>query len=170
MLMKSGNQLRPDISPFLIHFTKEYNRRSPFENLVSILQQQVVIGTGPQCFFSAKMRDEQIDKSIQDQFKVSCFSEVPLEVSHHLINNPTHGDRQFRNYGIVFNKETVKTRNGNPVLYVNHDNHELKQFFHELYKEYIQINRMLRYFVILVLSVMLLNKELIIYSSENGEW
>jgi hypothetical protein len=128
---------REDLSPYLIHFTKEFNGNTAFENLISILREKKIRGTGPQNMYSARMRKEQIDASIQDKFRVACFSEVPLELSHHLVNNPLHGHRKFSEYGLVFKKDTIKKHQGNPVLYVNDENKDLKKFLNGEYEHFI---------------------------------
>jgi hypothetical protein len=110
MVVHAGKQQSgwTDMSDYVVHFTKDYGGRSAYDNMLSILGGRRIEAKSPFGF----LRKEA--PSIQTQYAV-CFSEVPLHLLRRLAQNRS-------DYGIVFTKELVVQRHGNPILYAYKDN------------------------------------------------
>lgn len=96
-----------DMSDFVVHFTREYGGKSAYDNMLSILANKVI--KAKNSFGMAK----SIAPDHDSQMTV-CFSEVPL---HRLIRLA----KARSDYGIVFRKDSVIHRKGNPILYAYKD-------------------------------------------------
>jgi hypothetical protein len=97
-----------DMSDYVVHFTREYGERSAYDNMLGILHSRRIEARSPFGFLKKEA------PSIQTQYAV-CFSEVPL----HLLGRLA---KKRSDYGIVFSKELVVQRHGNPILYAYKDN------------------------------------------------
>jgi hypothetical protein len=96
-----------DMSDFVVHFTKKYGGKSAYENMLSILASKVIKARN--AFGIAK----SISPAHESQ-KTVCFSEVPLHRLSRLA-------KARSDYGIVFRKDSVIHRKGNPILYAYKD-------------------------------------------------
>lgn len=121
-------KVRPDFSPFLVHFTKNEEpvgkqdpkdpigdraKKSALDRLISILSEKKIIAstmpwTNCHCV---------------------CFTECPWAS---LIDHT----RSYSPYGIGFSKQFIFSRNGSPVYYVRADQYE-KQEWHEHLKCFV---------------------------------
>jgi hypothetical protein len=96
-----------DMSDYVVHFTKPYEGKDPYFKMMGILCQRIIYARNP---FGA-WRNKAPDISSQ---KAACFSEIPL----HLLSRLAEKRSEF---GIVFKKDFVIHRNGNPVFYAYKD-------------------------------------------------
>lgn len=126
---------RTDISRFLVHLTKDCNGKTAKRSLVSILQERKIASFDHYCLFSPKLR--QYDVSIQKRFNVVCFTETPLDKIH-LLLDISGRKTELRPYGIVFLKDLIAEKNGNPVFYVYEGNRLLKRFLDSEFDQYIE--------------------------------
>lgn len=95
------------MSNHVVHFTKPFGGRSPYENMMGILSDRRIkamsaFGIG---------RHEAPDEKTQ---RATCFSEVPLHRLDRIAKKRSE-------YGIVFRKDFVIHRHGNPILYAYKD-------------------------------------------------
>jgi hypothetical protein len=107
MMGYRGNPEWRDMSDFVVHFTKDYDGRSAYQNSLSILYAGVIRATneyGQGRHLSALGSSQQC----------VCFSEIPLDLLDRLV------DRRSR-YGIGFTKEFVAAQGGAPVWYLEVD-------------------------------------------------
>ena len=93
-----------DMSPFVVHFTKNSATSSEYDNSISILasrrlEAQNRFGMG---------------KNHTESPRCVCFSEVPLHQLKRLAD-------KRGSYGIVFRKDFIVARNGGPILYAYQD-------------------------------------------------
>jgi hypothetical protein len=113
-------QLRYDISPFLMHLTRDTNGRSARRNLRSILRSMTLkYGTKP--ISDAKFRFSIYDLDNEKKlayFSAVSFTETPLGEIHNLLEI---GGRRIdlKPYGLVFLKERLKKKGVSPVIYIN---------------------------------------------------
>jgi hypothetical protein len=107
------------MSDFVVHFAKEYENRSGYDNMLSILHSRRIEARNP--FGIAKDKAPDIDTQ-----KVACFSEVPLQRLSRLA-------KARSDYGIVFRKDIVIHRKANPILYAYKD-HAVLSALKELMK------------------------------------
>jgi len=96
-----------DMSNFVVHFTREYGGKSPYENILRILHSKTIKARNAFGIGKSEAPNTQSQK-------VACFSEVPL----HLLSRFAE---KRSSYGIVFPKDMVIHRKGNPILYAYKD-------------------------------------------------
>jgi hypothetical protein len=127
---------RTDISQYLVHLTKDTDDgKSAKENLISILKGGQIEARKHHCLFSPKLRKE--DEEIQKLFNVVCLTETPLEKIH-LLTNIKGRKINLRPFGVVFTKEAVINKQGNPAMYVYGANKILIKFMKQMYREFIE--------------------------------
>ena len=96
-----------DMSDYVVHFTKDYDDQDAYHNMLNILGKRVISARN-RFGFSRKKAPEPLSQ------KVVCFSEIPLHLLGRLADKRSE-------YGIVFRKNLVTKRNGNPILYAYKD-------------------------------------------------
>jgi len=108
-LVGSADEQWPDMSPYVVHFTKAEDKRTAYDNALSILSHRRIearnaFGTGKQ--------HAAAPQSI-------CFSEIPLH------NLKRLADKRG-SYGIGFLKEFLVARDGGPIMYAQKDTSRAK--------------------------------------------
>lgn len=118
---------RDDLSPYLVHLTRDDVGPGARENLLNLLANPLeeLEARNPYGLGIAHFRHE--DSPYGDDFisqveksqRVVCFTETPLdELATHL--KPARwGDFQFRPYGFAFEREYLLKNGANPVWYLN---------------------------------------------------
>lgn len=101
---------RPDLSTFLVHFTRDKNGKTAHQNLVSIL-------TDSRLKAGAKLGKAK-DEDVEGQ-EVVCFTETPLEHSWALVEDIQGRQANLEPYGVVFTKIWAREREVNPVWYID---------------------------------------------------
>jgi hypothetical protein len=96
-----------DMSDYVVHFTKDYEGRKAYDNMMGILANRVIRARNPFGFARTKAPDTASQK-------VVCFSEIPLHLLGRLADKRSE-------YGIGFGKAFVIKRKGNPILYAYKD-------------------------------------------------
>lgn len=96
-----------DMSDYVVHFARDYEKKSAYENMLSILGRRIIKARNPFGF----MRDKAPAPKSQ---RVACFSEVPLHRLRRLAEVRSE-------YGIVFRKDFVIHRGANPIMYAYRD-------------------------------------------------
>jgi hypothetical protein len=103
---------RPDLTPFLIHLTKNTSRDdnySGYDNLVSILKTGEIWGSGSRKGFVKGAR------------KATCFMDVPFTSLKYVLT-PENADPEqprYEPYGLVIRKPTAYDKGCRPVLYLS---------------------------------------------------
>jgi hypothetical protein len=107
---------RTDLSTFLVHFTRSYNRRSARSNLVSILRQRRIEARSVY-----GMADGLVERfpELADAQKTVCFTETPLEHAWMMCSNIEGRTMQFNGYGLAFTQALARRRGANPVWYLD---------------------------------------------------
>ena len=118
-----------DYSPLLVHltrssedYTEEYGGTviSAKEVLNSILNEQTLRAFNYKyCLFGPSLASQS--SSLQDKFKVVCFTETPIDQIDVLLENVIERDFKLEPYGLVFEKKYIRKNEGNPVFYVTKD-------------------------------------------------
>lgn len=104
---------RPDLSPYLIHLTKNTKPRddfSAYENLVHILQSGRIWGSGKAGYIRGGKR-------------AACFMDVPFASLKYVLTpeNTKPSEPRYEPYGIVVGKASGYKRGLRPVLYLSDD-------------------------------------------------
>ncbi len=101
---------RLDLSTFLVHFTRDKDDCIAYENLVSILKDH--------CLNAGSKLGTAKDRDVPNQ-EVVCFTETPLEHAWTLTGAIQGRQVQLEPYGVVFSKIWARSREVNPVWYVD---------------------------------------------------
>jgi hypothetical protein len=114
---------KKDFSPFLVHLTKDVvdELGNPFLSAKEVLEdyildERTLKPANHFCYFSPALKDAQ--NSIQDRFRVVCFTETPIDQINVLLNKVSGRNFKPEPYGLVFKKDYVRQNGGNPVFYV----------------------------------------------------
>lgn len=113
-------RVRRDLSPFLVHLTRDYEGTSAEDNLSSILATGVIEARNP--YGIAIRHLEQIEVTGELALatqRVACFSETPPDDLHGLVSPGIWRRYKFRPYGLAFEREHMLYHGGNPVWYLN---------------------------------------------------
>ncbi len=116
---------RTDISPFLVHLTRQSSDKTARDNLVSILDCEALIASGrpiSDARYAAPMKDAADEKL----FGAISFSETPISEVHTLFEI---GSRtvKLEPYGLVFLKQRLARRGVSPVIYINNEQEDQDQ-------------------------------------------
>lgn len=96
-----------DMSDYVVHFSKDYKGKDAYTNMLSILGSGIIRARNPFGICRNKAPDPSSQKAV-------CFSEVPLHLLGRLAEKRSE-------YGVVFRKDFVVHRHGNPILYAYKD-------------------------------------------------
>jgi len=127
---------REDISPFLVHLTRETtyagDPRSAQANLLNILVYKKL--EPGECLSDARNGYNYRRLTPEQQkefFNAICFTETPISEIHCLLEID---QRQINlaPYGIVFLKENLRDMDVSPAIYINNYNGNNDDIFHEL--------------------------------------
>ena len=108
---------RPDLSTFIVHFTRDYENGRAEDNLLSILTQgcleaRTVFG------MAKKLASES--KVVADTQRTVCFTETPLEHAWMMTQEiEERRDMKFNGYGLAFTKAFARKHGCNPVWYLD---------------------------------------------------
>lgn len=110
--------VRPDLSPYIIHLTKNTLSKddfSAFDNLVSILQAGEIWGSDSRKGF------------IKGPNKAACFMDIPLHCLKYVLDKSNTNPQQprYEPFGIIVTKPVAYKRGCRPVLYLS--NEEIKR-------------------------------------------
>lgn len=107
-----------DFSPFLVHLTKDDDDNMMYakDALDMILNQKTLKAFNHFCLFSTNLEKSR-NISLQDKFKVVCFTETPIDQINVLLMKVSGRNFKPKPYGLVFQKEYIRSEGGNPVFY-----------------------------------------------------
>ena len=94
--------IRPDLTPYLVHLTKKGNGNSALNNLIEILQTGVIKGT---------------DSYVRGSRKAACFMDVPFAALKYVCSR--QNSNRYAPYGVVIAKTFAYRRGTRPVLYLS---------------------------------------------------
>ena len=105
---------RPDLTPFLIHLTKNSaseDKYSALDNLVNMLKTGRIWGSDTKKGF------------IKGPNPAACFMDVPFPALKHLLNweNTDEDNPRYEPYGVVVSKKYAYKKGCRPVLYLSND-------------------------------------------------
>lgn len=147
---------RGDLSPFLIHLTRSGDLKLD-KDIYSLTQDKVIQITAKTSleaiiksrrieaksafgYFNYKVPYKRADGKVlnstshvrRDWLRSVCFTETPIDHVH-LQMQPIYGRQlHFEPYGLAFKEEVVRGLNGNPVLYVQTTNQNIRLAFDQL--------------------------------------
>lgn len=106
-----------DFSPLLVHLTRDDGIVAAKDVLTAILDGRTLQAYNHFCLFSPSLKSSN-DASLEDKFKVVCFTETPIDQIDILLSSVKGRNIKLDPYGLVFKKKYIKHSRGNPVFYV----------------------------------------------------
>lgn len=105
---------RPDLSPFLVHLTKntiEQDEFAAFDNLVNILKTGKIWGSDTKKGF------------VKGPNKAACFMDIPLSSLKYVLNESNTNPKtpRYEPFGIVVSKKYAYSHGCRPVMYLSND-------------------------------------------------
>lgn len=109
--------LKRDYSPFLVHLTKAApDGTSAKDILAKILKERELKAFNAWCLFNSEFATTSPD--FVEDFKVVCFTETPIDQISLLLRPVSGRGNQPEPYGIIFDKQFMRSKGGNSVFYV----------------------------------------------------
>jgi len=121
---------REDISPFLVHLTREQGERTAPQTLWSIINDRCLkCSLNPISDVRFGIHISEVnDYLMEGFFSASCFTETPLNEIHSLLEIENR-QVDLAPYGLVFLKENLAQKGVSPVLYINNKNGDKDPIF-----------------------------------------
>jgi hypothetical protein len=138
---------KKDFSPLLVHLTKDSKEILPDGEEVIIpaksifeliLEGKTLKAFKHLCYFSPALNNESEITSIQDKFRVVCFTETPIDQINVLLLKVSKRKFEPEPFGLVFEKSYIRKRGGNPVFYVTRK--IARPLMDLIYDEYVEGN------------------------------
>lgn len=148
---------RGDLSPFLIHLTRSGDLKldkdifslpkdrvvqiDARKSLESIIQKRRIEAVSAFGYFNFlvpwKSPDGRYQKNTsslvkRDWLRSVCFSETPLDHIHLHMTQKHGGINNYRPFGLAFFENFIRSKNGNPIFYVQTTNQLLRDSFDKL--------------------------------------
>ena len=136
--IKTVLYFRQDISPFLVHLTRNNSdsNLSASEVLKKVIQDRQLV-CGQTCISDAKYGMSRKDfQSLTDEekkrlFSAICFTETPLNEIYCLFEI-SYRSIHLARYGLVFLKDKLAEKGVSPVLYINNECGDKDEVFQAL--------------------------------------
>jgi hypothetical protein len=112
-----------DYSPFLVHLTRDGldvcgEPAVPARFVLDwILDERILKAYDHFCLFDSKIQSS--DDTTKNRFKVTCFTETPLDQIEVLVERVQGRTKIFEPFGLVFKKDFIRQNGGNPVFYAS---------------------------------------------------
>ncbi|MBL7188613.1 MAG: hypothetical protein ISS70_20000 [Phycisphaerae bacterium] len=136
---------RDDLSKFVVHLTRRHDGQSARANLLSILDAKLIKARNAHCLFKHDIARLNFTEVLQRSFKTVCFTETPLTQIARLTAEIPGRQIQLEPYGIVFYKDTVLERGGNPAIYINGNSHLRDYLLKQFRQHFSGIRSLLRF-------------------------
>jgi len=110
-----------DYSPLLVHLTRDgidefgYHCVDANDVLEYILDEKKLRAFNHFCLFDDEI--QSLDDATKDKFKVTCFTETPIDLIEVLLEKVQSRTKTFEPFGLVFEKDYIRIKKGNPVFY-----------------------------------------------------
>jgi len=105
-----------DFSHLLVHLTRADDLYPAKGVLECILNEQTLRAYNYYCIFREQIKS--LDRALQNKFKVVCFTETPIDQIEVLLETVQGRNIVLEAYGLVFKKDYIRKKGGNPVFYV----------------------------------------------------
>lgn len=109
---------RLDISPYLVHLTKDQGDVPARDIVRKIFDEGELIPARPMGWAASTITEKGWNVATENQ-RVVCFTEVPPTEIRWMAQDIAGRSEQFRPYGLVFDKQRMRLRDVNPVWYLD---------------------------------------------------
>jgi len=130
---------RQDISKFVVHLTRDDSRdfkdgAPAVTNFLSILKERRIRAIRAHCLHRNRLKE--VPPRIRSAFRVTCFTEVPLDQIHLLTQTVVGRSIQMEPYGFVFRREFLIQNGAQPAIYINcyGGNDYLREAVHKVFE------------------------------------
>lgn len=112
-----------DFSPLLVHLTRDGldsfgDPAVPAKDVLEfILDEKTLRAYNYFCLFQEDINSQ--DDKTKNEFKVICFTETPIDQIEVLMERVEGRTKEFEPYGLVFTKDYIREKKGNPAFYVD---------------------------------------------------
>ena len=139
-------ELRGDLSPFLIHLTRNGNYRrwadiydlkmderralDAKSSLEMILQDKRIEARSPFGYFNYKVpwgSKNQDSKVKRSWLRSVCFTETPIDYVYVQCEEMEWRQFNFAPYGLAFFENSILREGGNPIVYFNSENERIRK-------------------------------------------
>jgi len=110
---------KTDYSKLLVHLTRSDNPFTAKQVFSMILDEQILIARNVWCICKDWIAEQE--EAYQSRLKVVCFTETPLEQIKTLLKPVKGRLYQPETYGLIFTKDFIRERGGNPVFYLKNE-------------------------------------------------
>ncbi len=149
-------QLREDLSPFLIHLTRNgfvSVKKDIFPNaksgtvslnarqsLDSIIRDKMIKARSPYGYFNFKVKLKKANGKVSNPHSLIerkwltsvCFTETPVDHVHLQCKQISGRQLHFQPYGLAFFEDAVRKQGGNPVFYVDSTNQNIRHAWDQI--------------------------------------
>jgi len=105
-----------DFSNLLVHLTRKDEEYSAKGVLECILNEHTLRAYSYYCIFQEEIKSLEYD--LQSKFRVVCFTETPIDQIEVLLERVEGRTVILEPYGLVFKKDYIREKGGNPVFYI----------------------------------------------------
>lgn len=120
MMITPVHSHRPDLSPYLVHLSRNCFGATARDNVISILKDGVLEARSPFGAAKAHFRSKGwCDSAFMESQRVVCFSETPISQIDGLVDPGIERQYEFQPYGVIFTRDYLLTRGVSPVGYLN---------------------------------------------------
>ena len=135
---------RSDLSRYLVHLTRDYNKESALDNLINILQTKTIEARNYHCLFSPKLRNMDLSDVLKNYFKTVCFTETPLNQIKNLVQDIPNRNINLKPYGIVFWRDQLLEKGANSAIYLNAKGTDLRNYLIQQFDDQFENIKTLR--------------------------
>jgi len=129
------HHFRDDVSRFLVHLTRNSERKTAEDHLLEILRNKTLYAKNAHCFISRRLKDTGFSNLLRSKFNTVCFTETPLSQLSRLTGK-IHGRRIWlRPYGLVFSKQRLLQFGATPAIYINAQGTYLREYLNSQFDE-----------------------------------
>jgi len=107
---------RKDLSPCIVHLTRDTNGRSARDVLISIIDEWKLRAINP---MGRAARRTELSRLLKENQKVVCFTEVPWEYLSLLVVPIKGRQINFGPYGIAVTRAWARENGVNPIWYLD---------------------------------------------------
>ena len=137
---------REDISRFLVHLTRDYDRSAARDNLINILKTKTIYARNAHCLVMHNIKNMGFSNVLKKKFNTVCFTETPLTQINILASEIEGRKIQLKPFGLIFRKDDLFSRGSSPAVYINAKGTSIDKFlmdeFNNIFKEVTKLKKL----------------------------
>jgi hypothetical protein len=125
---------RDDLSKFIVHLTRDYEKSSAEDNLINILNDKIIEARNYHCLFNYDIDKLKFSDILKKKFKTVCFTEIPLNQIQNIVVKIPGRQIKLKPFGLVFWRDNLLSKGANPAIYINGSG-KLKKYLLNQFRE-----------------------------------